>query len=201
MPGSKADMKLDEIRKWLAAKNVAHPWSSEGLQRAVIERDLRPLKKEDLPSVFMYKRTLPHWELDGSTYFITFRVQKELSRPLESRVLASCVEEVLWLGHGERFVLDAYVIMPDHVHVLLRPMTGWTLARILQGIKGYSARQINAILGRKGAVWQKESFDHLIRHEEDWLDKLNYIHMNPVTAGLVDRPEDYPFSSMATISG
>jgi REP element-mobilizing transposase RayT len=89
--------------------------------------------------------------------------------------------------------------MPDHVHLLVRPLAGWSLAKILQGIKGFSAREINRVLSRKGAFWQVENFDHLVRNERDWLDKYNYIHNNPVSAELVDRPEDYPFSSLVAI--
>jgi hypothetical protein len=89
--------------------------------------------------------------------------------------------------------------MPDHVHVLLKPFAGWSLAKILQGIKGFTARQINKTLGRTGSFWQDESFDHLVRNERDWWDKFNYIHANPVIAGLAERPEDYPFSSLVTM--
>jgi REP element-mobilizing transposase RayT len=120
-------------------------------------------------------------------------------QPATSARLASLVEEALWFYYAERYVLDAYVVMPDHVHLLMQPCNGWSLAKILQGIKGFTAREINRVLGRKGLFWQNEDFDHLIRSERDWLDKLDYIHMNPVKAGLVDRPHDYPFSSLVTI--
>ncbi len=133
------------------------------------------------------------------TYFITFRVLNTLGKILEDNSVACQVEEALWFGYGERYTLDAYVIMPDHVHVLLNPLAGWSLARVLQGIKGFSSRQINRNLGRKGAFWQDESFEHLVRNEQDWLDKFNYIHNNPVTAGLVNRPEDYSFSSLVVM--
>jgi REP element-mobilizing transposase RayT len=160
---------------------------------------LRSFSKSDLEAVGLYRRQLPHWELEGSTYFVTFRVHKDMGRPFEKAALACVVEETLWFGYGERYVLDAYVVMPDHVHLLMRPFAGWTLAKVLQGIKGFSAREMNRLLGRKGAFWQAESFDHLVRNESDWLDKFNYIHNNPVNAELVDRAEDYPFSSLVTI--
>jgi len=105
----------------------------------------------------------------------------------------------LWFSHGERHCLHAYVIMPDHVHLLLTPIAEWSLAKILQGIKGFTARQINRCLGRKGTFWQDESFDHLVRNELDWLDKFTYIHDNPVKSGLCNRPQDYPFSSLVTM--
>jgi putative DNA methylase len=112
---------------------------------------------------------------------------------------AFIVEESLFFSHGERFLLDAYVIMPDHVHMLMRPLTGWSLALILQGIKGFTAREINKALNRRGRVWQTESFDHLIRNETDWFDKFDYIHNNPVKSDLVSKPQDYAFSSLVTL--
>jgi REP element-mobilizing transposase RayT len=89
--------------------------------------------------------------------------------------------------------------MPDHAHLLLQPLAEWNLAKFFQGMKGFTARQINTWSERKGTFWQDESFDHLVRNERDWLDKFTYIHDNPVKAGLVSRPQDYPFSSLVTM--
>lgn len=162
--------------------------------------ELRPFSKEDLNAVHLYRRKLPHWELDGSTYFITFRVNKNLGKPLGKPELASIVEEALKFGQIKgRYVLDAYVIMPDHVHLLLRPNSSWTLSKIMQGIKGFTAREINKSMNRKGSFWQDESFDHLIRNEADWEDKFHYIHDNPVKANLVEKALDYPFSSLVKL--
>jgi putative transposase len=183
-----------QIRGWLKTKHVG-----QAFQPAISFPELRFFSGQDLQAVAFRKRRLPHWELNGSTYFVTFRVHKELGGALTDPSLAPLVEEALWFGQGERYGLHAYVVMPDHVHVLLEPLPGWTLSRILQGIKGFAAKQINASLGRSGAFWQDESFDHLVRNETDWLDKFAYIHDNPIKAGLVDTPQDYPFSSLVTM--
>jgi REP element-mobilizing transposase RayT len=215
------------MNEWLRTKPVG-----QAFQPAIKWPELRPLSRDDLQAVGVYRRRLPHWELSGSTYFVTFRVSPahntllwgrlsslplsglsslplsglsslpstELpSTDLPSTELAAVVEKALWFGYGERYTLDAYVVMPDHVHLLIKPMAGWSLAKMLQGIKGFTAREINSILGRKGPFWQDENFDHLVRGETDWVDKFNYIHQNPVTAGLVDRPQDYPYSSLVTM--
>ena len=187
--------KKKKIRKWLKDKPVG-----QAFQPAIKYGNLKPLLKEDLSIVQQYKRRLPHWEKEGSTYFITFRVKKTLGKPLiKNPKLAEVVEEALWFGYGKRYILDAYVVMSDHVHLLLTPLFDWNLSKILQGIKGYTSREINKLLSRKGSFWQDESFDHLVRHEAGWLDKFDYIHNNPVKAGLVDIPEDYEFSSLVTI--
>jgi putative transposase len=84
--------------------------------------------------------------------------------------------------------------MANHVHVLLAPIA--PLAQITQQIKGATARQANLILGRTGApFWQNESFDLWIRKPEEWQKIRSYIERNPVAAGLVQRPEDWPWSS------
>jgi REP element-mobilizing transposase RayT len=192
-------MRMQIIREWLDGKHVGQAFQPAFASVPANWPGLRKLTREDLRVVSFSRRRLPHWELDGSTYFVTFRTIGPLGAPLESSMPASMVEEALWYGCGERYVLDAYVIMPDHVHVLMMPSMGWSLAKILQSIKGFTAREINKVLGRKGSFWQDESFDHLIRDEMDWQDKFNYIHDNPVEAGLVNRAQDFPFSSLVTI--
>ena len=88
--------------------------------------------------------------------------------------------------------------MPDHVHLLLTPLTdelGWPypLPRIMKLIKGTSARSVNQLLATAGPVWQEESFDHVLRSDENFADTVEYIRQNPVRKGLVARAEDYPW--------
>src|SRR5690348_2234894 len=102
------------------------------------------------------------------------------------------------LQHGEavfdEYRLHAYVVMPNHVHVLLEPHTN--LRRITQGIKGTTSRRANAILQRTGQpFWQDESFDRWMRDEDEFLRVRHYIVQNPVAAGLVKVPEDWRWSS------
>jgi len=93
-----------------------------------------------------------------------------------------------------RYMLHAYVIMPNHVHVLFEPHM--PLAKITGVMKGVAARDANAALGRIGRpFWQDESFDHWIRTPEELERIRQYIEWNPVTAGLVARPEDWRWSS------
>jgi putative transposase len=93
-----------------------------------------------------------------------------------------------------RYLLHAYVIMPNHVHLLIEPRL--PLAKITGVIKGVAARDANATLGRRGKpFWQDESFDHWIRNSADFERFRSYIESNPVHAGLVARPEDWRWSS------
>jgi REP element-mobilizing transposase RayT len=110
--------------------------------------------------------------------------------------IAKMVVAALTFHEGVRFTLAAWVVMPNHVHVVLRPLSDWTLSKILQSWKGYSARQINLELGRMGRrFWQAEAYDHLIRDDEDHRRCCHYTLTNPVSARLCQRPEDWPWSS------
>jgi REP element-mobilizing transposase RayT len=86
--------------------------------------------------------------------------------------------------------------MPDHVHLMLTPLpdeTGWprSLNNILRGLKGTSAHRINQLGGTSGQVWQRESFDHVLRTNESMREKIDHIRQNPVRKGLVCTHEQY----------
>ncbi len=92
------------------------------------------------------------------------------------------------------FRLHAYVVMPNHVHILIEPNV--PLARITHRVKGTSARAANQILGRDGQrFWQDESFDHWVRNAAEFTRIKNYVEQNPVKAGLVTTASDRPWSS------
>ena len=92
------------------------------------------------------------------------------------------------------FTLRAYAVMANHVHVLLAQRA--PLERITLQLKGASAHAANLILSRTGEpFWQKESFDHWVRNPAECQKIRAYIENNPVAAGLVARPEDWPWSS------
>ena len=85
--------------------------------------------------------------------------------------------------------------MPDHVHMAFTPLADddgpISLHEIFQKVKSESAHKVNKRLGRSGVVWQHESFDHVLRHEESLAAKLDYMVQNPVRAGLVQAAEQY----------
>lgn len=109
--------------------------------------------------------------------------------------VASYVEEAIIRGRKLGcFELHAYVVMPNHVHLLIEPRIA--LRRITAGIKSSSARYANAVLKRTGKrFWQDESFDHWVRNEASFQRIRAYIERNPVMARLVKEPEDWPWSS------
>jgi putative transposase len=85
--------------------------------------------------------------------------------------------------------------MPNHFHLLLTPGETTSLEKAVQLIKGGSSREIHQQTGNKMEIWQVGFHDWTIRDGEDYLAKVRYIHMNPVQACLVERPEDWIFGS------
>jgi REP element-mobilizing transposase RayT len=100
-----------------------------------------------------------------------------------------------------QYELYVACVMPDHVHMLFEPQIKeqeadgktvfWTLTEILQGIKSSSAHRINKASGKRGAVWERESFDRLMRSEADFHEKFRYICRNPWNSGVVGPRDDY----------
>jgi putative transposase len=115
---------------------------------------------------------------------------------LQREDCARIVIENLKYHDNKRYRLIDWVIMPNHVHnVYDRPRD--TLTRITHGWKSYTANQINGILNRRGTtLWQSECFDRYIRDDEHLFNVRCYIYLNPVRAGLVDDPFDWPYSSI-----
>lgn len=107
--------------------------------------------------------------------------------------VARVVEDALLHFDGERYRLHGWVIMPNHVHVVVTPQSGRTLSSIIHSWKSFSANSINRLINRRGAFWAEEYFDRAIRNEEHFLKTLAYIAGNPVKAGLCHSEADWPF--------
>ncbi len=160
-----------------------------------------PVDREDDPDFIrefrLTERHLPHWQSPGATHFLTFTLMDRYLCDLTDPGLAPIIIDALQHRHEEKYVLHDYTVMPDHVHVLLWPMRterGYvSMSRITGGLKGWMAHQINQVLGRSGALWQDETFDHVVRHQREFNEIAHYIWMNPVVAGLVAKPAEWPW--------
>ena len=174
-----------------------------------------------------YQRRLPHWDAVGKPLFVTFRLHGSLppnrvfppaqatsgqafaaldrlldrsaSGPLFLRQpeIASLLVQALHEGQEKlhRYELHAFVVMPNHVHVLVTP--GVTTRHWLGPLKGFTAHEANRVLGRGGPFWQDESYDHLVRDDQQFRRVQRYIEHNPVRAGLAASPEQFAWSSAA----
>jgi REP element-mobilizing transposase RayT len=205
------------------------------------------------------RRNLPHWEVAGATYFVTFRLAGSLPATVaaawrdererlkhetvneradpsdtewrrQARLLHTKFDSQLDMaGHGpihlsyppiamlvvdalrhfenQRYELPAYVIMPNHVHLVLQPLPKeevnrpWGLDEILRSIKSYTGRRANELLKSEGEFWQREYYDHLIRDQEEWGWYVEYTWNNPVAAGLCSAREVWPWSNAAALGG
>ncbi|HEV7238099.1 MAG TPA: transposase [Thermoanaerobaculia bacterium] len=182
---------------------------------------------------------IPHWELPGATYSVTFRLDGSLPREVVARLheerkaveraitggvrsltgiedmnlrahmetrydnalhantsvahlsnpdVADLVARTLRFFDNERYRLDAWAIMPNHVHTVLMPFQPHDLATIFHSWKSYSSNRANAILGRQGTFWHREYYDRIVRDERDLADTIEYVLRNPEKAGLKNWP-------------
>ena len=173
---------------------------------------------------------LPHFDDEGFTQFITFRLadsipqsvlekwreelaqdditdadlRRRIERYLDQNFgeghlrverIAAMVQETLLKWDGERYRLIAWVIMPNHAHILLRPINGTVVSEIMHSIKSFTAHEANRILERKGQFWAKEYFDRYIRDLRHFASTIAYIENNPVKARLCRSAEEWPYGS------
>ncbi len=135
---------------------------------------------------------LKRYQQTGNLHFITFSCHHRLpflATP-DSKNLVEQVLEHTRQSHG--FDLHAYVLMPEHVHLLLSEPTHHTLATTLKVLKQETSK---LLIGSRKQYWQDRYFDFNVRSEAKRLEKLRYIHRNPVKRGLTTTPEAYPWSS------
>jgi REP element-mobilizing transposase RayT len=139
---------------------------------------------------------------------------------LQDEQIGQLVVNALFHHDSNLYTLLAFVVMPNHVHVLLSPLAEKKeeqtnqlaqatepdlenespsyvlLRRITQSLKGYTAREANRVLGRTGQTfWQVESYDHWVRDEAEFERAVSYIEWDPVKSGLVVKPEEWRWSS------
>ena len=125
----------------------------------------------------LYRRRLPHIRLDGAIYFVTWRLgagQTDLSENERD-----CVVSAIRHFDGARYAVHAYVVMNDHVHVLVQPVGDHRLEDIWRSWKSFTANELRRASGRRGSVWQDEYFDRAIRDNVEYEQKRDYILNNP----------------------
>ncbi len=127
----------------------------------------------------------------GLYYFLTASVAGR-RRVFTKRHRAMIVLNAIhWLHAADRVIVDAAVVMPDHLH-LVGQLGESTLAKVMHTLKSYSAYRLS-VAGVETPVWQKGYHDHGLREDEDYRVRVQYVLQNPIRAGLAPRVEDYPF--------
>ncbi len=176
----------------------------------------------------MTKRSLPHWQQPGTSYFVTFRLadsipvervdrikrEREIwlmqhSEPYSdddwceyNRLFSDAIQNLLDAGsgscilkkkevsvivknallyfNGKRYELGEWIIMPNHVHVIVTPFADFSVEKITHSWKSYTAHEINKALNKSGTIWQHESYDHIIRNSKQLEFISKYIVENPI---------------------
>lgn len=162
------------------------------------------------------QRSEPEWERDKDK--LVFALVDDLLDQhspvshLRDGRQAEIVQNAFLHFAGERYKLLAFVVMPSHHHWLFLPDENWSREAVQQSaepearrrtpreiithsIQSYTATMCNRVRGETGSYWQTETFDHWARDEAEWYRIIEYIERNPVKAGLVERPEDWRWSS------
>jgi REP element-mobilizing transposase RayT len=170
-----------------------------------------------------HSRRLPHYHSVGQRRFLTWRLYGSLppsrrfspalpsgqafvaldrlldgtqSGPLFLRIpeVAKMVTDAIRYRDPLAYRLHAFVVMPNHVHLLMTPLAA--VSQVMQSLKRFTAREGNRMLGLTGQpFWQDESYDRLVRNATEFERIVHYIEWNPVTAGLAATPEAFPWSS------
>jgi putative transposase len=128
-------------------------------------------------------------------YFITTKTRhnrKIFAVDENAEILFSSIYH---LRESKEYYLLGFVIMPDHLHLLISITGEKNVSQIMQSIKGYTSWRINREINNKQALWQKSFYDYILDSEEKLLTKLRYIHNNPVRKGLVMEEKEYKYSS------
>jgi putative transposase len=129
------------------------------------------------------------------TYFVTFSTWDRRRHFVVESYARLFLKTLYAYRRQGRFELHAFVVMPEHVHLLLTPAPEVTLERSIQFIKGGYSHALGVELSRRGEVWQRGFTEHRIRDAADFNAHRNYIHENPVKRGLVKAASDYRYSS------
>jgi REP element-mobilizing transposase RayT len=125
----------------------------------------------------IYWGDLPHWRCENYAYFVTWRVAKGQG-PLTPDERGVVVQSLRFFD-GKRYEVEAYVVMDDHVHVVVHPHESEKLEAIVHSWKSFTANRLQRVSHRSGKVWQPEYFDRLIRGEVEMREKMEYILRNP----------------------
>jgi len=141
----------------------------------------------------LYRR-LPRLDLPNTTYFANITTA-DRRRWFGHPSCAEALCELICAERGQSVLLHAFVVMPDHYHLLVTLLGDHRLPSVVGKINSLAARRVNALMVQSGGMWSRRFYDHGIRGTEDFEECFKYIHDNPRARGLVAVAAEYPFSS------
>jgi putative transposase len=137
---------------------------------------------------------LRHQEFPGATYFVSTKCWQNHSIFQVAESAEILIRKMLEYRDKGNYLLHEFVVMPDHLHILITPDNSTSLERAMQLIKGGSSHEIHKVRGSTASIWQSGFHESRVRDAADY-KKRDYIHFNPVAAKLVERPEQWRYSS------
>ena len=139
---------------------------------------------------------LKRYQESGQSHFVTFSAYRRFALLNQASIrdlFLQCLERTRRKFH---FRVYGYVVMPEHVHLLVSEPENTLLSRAIQALKiAVARRAIRNRAENAGTLWQKRYYDHNVRSHRSFEDKLQYMHCNPVKRGLAAGPEDWRWSS------
>lgn len=140
---------------------------------------------------------LTHRTSLGSTYFVTTKAWRSISVFQVREVADIIIAKLMEYRNRGSYLLHEFVLMPNHLHLILTPANSTSLEKAIQLIKGGSSHEIHRVREGRPQVWQSGFHESRVRDWSDYKKKADYIHFNPVAARLVNRPEDWSFNSVS----
>jgi putative transposase len=133
----------------------------------------------------------------AGVYFATTDTWERRSLFVNTVLAGIVIKQIVACRERGFFKLHAFVLMPDHLHVLITPSDETTIEKVMQMIKGGSAHQMGIERPQQFPIWHRGFHDRWIRDAEQFWNAKSYIEQNPVKARLAEKPENYPWSSAA----
>lgn len=128
-------------------------------------------------------------------YFVTTNVRERAPIFADLTLCTVMLKSLAWCQTNMGFALLAYVIMPDHLHLIIVPSDKTSLPDIMRRLKSFTAKTIGERFNSQGGIWQERYYERAMRRASDLEKAIEYIHNNPVAAQLVESPSNYEFSS------
>jgi putative transposase len=129
----------------------------------------------------------------GNIYFVTIRCYKSRKIFIADKPVKNVFESIEWLIEHSYIDLYFCVIMPDHMHMIFSLVGTKSLSEVMKSLKQFTSRKIKNDGVNSDPIWQEQYYDHAIRRDENLLEIIKYCWYNPVRAGLVTNPNDYPY--------
>ncbi len=187
---------MDDNQRWYSRGYVPHFSSSDVIQFITYKlHDSVPPVAEEVISARATHQMSPHERLEDHDDLLD---KGYGSCILKYPEVAKSVIDTWHFHHEKKYHLLGWVVMPNHVHVLIKPHRNNEISRIIQSWKSYSSKKIKMSptgMSIDEKIWMRGYWDRFIRDNDDFYTTLNYIHENPIRAGLVDSAGEWEFSS------